>query len=147
LKLILAGKMVKIDQAFLSKKVLPFIDGKQIKYVGEVGFSKKIELLKNAYALLHPNSVFEACSNTILEAQACGVPVIAFDSGSNKELIINKTTGFIVKDFSSMAKAVKSANTIKRQNCRKNMEENFTVQKMAENYLKLYQKIISAHEK
>jgi len=144
LKLILAGKTVKGDQKFLNEKVSPFINGKQIKYIGEVGFSKKIELLKNAKALLHPNLVFEACSNTILEAQACGVPVVAYNNGSNKELVINKKTGFIVNNLDSTLKAIKNVDSINRKACRKNIENNFNVSKMANDYLKIYKKIIKS---
>lgn len=142
LKLILAGKTVKVDKKYLEKKIWPKIDNQQIKYLGEINFTRKINLLKKAIVLLHPNRVFEACSNTILEAQACGTPAIAFNEGSNKELIINKKTGFIVKDVNSTVSAVKKIDSIARQGCRNHMVKNFTVQKMADGYEKLYKKII-----
>lgn len=140
-KIILAGKMVKRDKTYL-KSLIPRIDDEKIKYIGEVKFKEKIELLKNAYCLLYPNKIFEACSNTILEAQTCGTPVIAFDNGSNKELIKNKKTGFAVKNIEQMIAAIKKIDLIDRQACRKHIEKNFTVGKMADGYEKLYCKLI-----
>lgn len=142
LKLILAGKTVDRDKDYLEKKVLPKIDGKQIKYVGEAKFAQKINLIKNASALLYPNKVFEACSNTILESQTCGTPVIAFNQGSNKELIVEGKTGFVVEDLNSMIKATKKISSINREACRKHMEKNFTSKKMADGYEKLYKRIV-----
>jgi len=141
-KLILAGKIVDSDKPFLTKKVLKQIDGRQIQYVGEVKFTEKIKLLKNASALIYPNIVFEACSNAILEAQACGTPVIAFDKGSNKELILNNKTGFVVKNSTQMAEAIKRLNEIDPQNCRQHIIKKFSVENMANGYEKLYLKLL-----
>jgi len=141
-KLILAGKIVETDKKFLETKVLPYIDGEQIIYQGEVKFNQKVQLLKNAQVLLNPINCFEACSNTILEAMACGTPTIAFDKGSNKELIDDKKTGFVVKNMNQMVSAVKKINTIDRKNCRLKVEKHFSLEQMIDGYEKIYKKII-----
>ena len=141
-KLILRGKIVETDREYLEKKIFPFIDGKQIIYDGEVGFKEKIRLLKNAQVLIHPVNYFEACANTIIEAMASGVPVVAFDKGSNSELIKDGKTGFVVKTKAQMIKAVRNIDKIERIDCRKRVEKYFTKDKMAEGYEKLYKKII-----
>lgn len=146
LKLILAGKIVERDKKYLAEKVFKYVDNQQIKYVGEVNFKTKIKLLKKASCLLHPNTVFEACSNVILEAQACGTPVIAYNNGSNSELIINNKTGFIVKNLNEAVTAVKKISLIKRRDCRQNTETNFTVEKMTDNYEKIYSEIINQYD-
>jgi glycosyltransferase involved in cell wall biosynthesis len=142
MKLIIAGKIVDTDKKYLEEQILKHVDGKQIKYVGEVGFKEKIKLLSGATALLHPNSIAEACSNVILEAQACGVPVIAYNNGSNKELIVNKKTGFIVKNLNGIISAINKIDTINRDGCRQHIEKNFSLQKMADNYEKIYKKYV-----
>lgn len=142
-KLILAGRISDTDRNFLEKKVFPFIDGKQIIYVGEAPFKKKVKLFEKAEAFLHPIDYFEACSNTLLEAQACGTPVVAFDMGSNKELIEHGKTGFIVKTEREMVEAVKKIDKIDKKFCRTRVEKYFSIDKMVENYEKLYKKIIT----
>lgn len=140
-KLIIAGKMVDEDAEFLQKKVIPHIDGKLIVYRGEVGLSAKIKLLQNAEAVLQPIQYFEACSNTIIEAMACGTPAVAFNKGSNRELILDKKTGFVVKNEAQMIAALKKISDIKRGDCRRRAEKLFSVERMADGYLALYKKI------
>ncbi|MBU0648492.1 glycosyltransferase family 4 protein [Patescibacteria group bacterium] len=141
-KLIIAGKMVDRDADFLKKKVIPYIDGKRVIYRGEVGLASKVRLLGEAQAVLQPVNYFEACSNTILEAMASGTPVIAFDRGSNRELVVDKRTGFIVKKRDQMVSALKKINIIQRADCRARAEKYFSVEKMARDYEALYKKII-----
>lgn len=141
--IILAGKMVDADKKWLGnfKKLLK---NENVKYVGEVGFKEKIALLKNARCLLQPTDYkkyFEACSNVILESMACGTPVVAFDSGSNKELIKHGKTGFVVKNSEQMIKYIKQLDSIRRIDCRKRIETFFTVEKMTLGYEKIYKKL------
>lgn len=140
-KLILAGKTVVRDANFI-KKIMPGMKSKSITYIGEIGFRKKVGLLRGARALLAPTRLVEACSNVILEAQACGTPVIAFDAGANKLIVKNKKTGFVVKNEKEMAKAIKKINQIKRQDCRRWIEERFTVERMADEYESVYRRLI-----
>jgi glycosyltransferase involved in cell wall biosynthesis len=143
LKLIIAGKTSKTDQVFLDKKVWPFIDKKQIIYLGEVVGKKKINLLKNAYCLIQPNRLFEACSNSILEAMASAVPVLAYDNGSNRELVDHGKTGFIVSSEKEAIKCLKKIDLIKKEDCYNRIKQDFSVKQMLNNYEDLYYKIIN----
>lgn len=141
-KLILAGKTSSSDKKYLKEKVFPYLDGKNIKYIGEVNFKKKIALLKNARALLHPHTCFEAFGISLLESQACGTPVIAYPGGAASEIIKNEQTGFIVSDESQMKKAIKNINIISRKECRINVEKNFILEKMVEKYEEVFKKLV-----
>jgi glycosyltransferase involved in cell wall biosynthesis len=146
-RLFLAGKMEETDRKFLDKEILPQVDGKQIVYLGELGFDEKIDYLKKARAVVYPNRVFEACSNVLLEAMACGTPPVAFDVGSSAELIKHGLTGFVVKDEKSMAEALKKTDSINRRHCREHVEAKFSDTRMVDGYEALFNKIIQANGK
>ncbi|MCD4694294.1 glycosyltransferase family 4 protein [bacterium] len=142
-KLVLAGKLVERDSEFTKKYIEPFINNKNIIYKGEVLGKKKIDLLKNAHCLIQPNRFFEACSNSILEALACGTPVVTVDIGSNKEIVKHGKTGFVVENERELLKAIKNIDKIDRKDCRESIEKNFSLEKMVEGYEKIYEKIIN----
>ena len=143
MKLVIAGKMSETDKLFLEKKVLPFIDNKQIIYLGEVLGRKKINLLKNAYCLIQPNKIFEACSNSILEAMASAVPVVTYNKGSNNELVKDNKTGFLVNNEAEMAKAVLKVKNLKKSDCLLRVKKYFSLKKMVSNYERIYYKLIN----
>ena len=87
-------------------------------------------------------SISEGLGVVILEAMACGVPVIAYPNGAVPEVVENKKTGFIVKNVKEMTKAIKNINTIDRKKCRERVEKYFTVKKMVDEYEKLIKKIL-----
>lgn len=145
-KLILAGKMVDRDSEFLQKKVHPFIDDKNIIYKGELAGEEKLELLAKASGVLQPVRFFEACSNTILEAMACGTPVVAFDSGSNRELVEDGKTGFVVSDQAGMEEAVSKLNRIKPRDCRDRVEKFFSLEQMVKDYEKIYERMLGSSQ-
>jgi len=148
MKLILAGKKLPTDKKYLSEKVDPFIDGDQIKYMGEAEFDTKVKLFQNARCLLHPlaKNYIEAFGITLIEAMACGTPVISFNRGAIPEVIEDKKTGFIVETEEGMIDAVKNIDKISKEDCRKRVEENFTVEKMTDGYEKLYSNIIQKNK-
>lgn len=145
-KLIIAGKMSETDKDFLDKKVIPFIDGNKIIYAGEAGPAEKIRLLSSARALIQPVSkkMFDACSNSILEAMACGTPVIASDAGANRELVEHGKTGFIAGSKRQIIEAMKKMDKINRLDCRDRIEKKFSARKMVSEYEKLYKRIINS---
>ena len=145
-KLILAGG--KIREPYFSKEIKPLIDGKKINYIGEItSEKKKINLLKNARALLFPIKWPEPFGLVTIEAMACGTPVIAYPNGAVPEIVENKKTGFIVKNVFEMAKAIKKIGEIDRKKCRKRVENFFSIEKMIDKYEKIAFKIVEKNKK
>ncbi len=141
-KLKMAGKVDAVDKEYFEKKVKPLIDGKQIQFVGELKVKEKSNFLGNAKGLLAPLKWEEPFGLFMIEAMACGTPVIAFKRGSAPELTVHKKTGFLVKNVSEMAQAIKKIDSIDRRECRDWVEKNFTVERMVQEYEKIYEKVV-----
>jgi glycosyltransferase involved in cell wall biosynthesis len=118
------------------------LDDDRIIYVGSVGPEKRDELLGGAYVLLHPINFNEPFGLSVVEAMACGTPVIAFNRGSMQEIISNHVTGFLVNDLNEMVEAVLKTKQLDRFQCRKLTEERFSVDRMVQDYIEIYEKII-----
>lgn len=149
-KLILSGNVE--DGEFFQKEVKPFLNEK-IKWQGEISSEQplsKIEVVKlmqNAKTFLMPINWSEPFGLVMAEAMSCGTPVIGFDRGAVSELVIDGKTGFVVAPESGiegLKKALLKIDTILPSDCRKHIEENFTIDKMVENYEKLYSQIWSS---
>ena len=140
--LIIAAKVDLVDKEYFHKKIKPLIDGKSVKFIGEVNHRGKVKLLRNAAALLCLIQWEEPFGLVMIEALACGTPVIANNRGSVPELIQNGKTGFIVKNINEAVKAIHNINQIDRCDCRRSAEEKFSVEKMAEEYEKVYYKLL-----
>lgn len=131
LNLVLAGKIRDQDYFDTLKKD---IDGKQIKYVSEVSFEEKIKLFQNAKAFIFPILWEEPFGLVMIEAMACGTPVVAFNHGAVSEVVKDGLTGFVAENHNQMIEAVKKIDNIDRVLCRKHVEDNFTVSKMIDSY-------------
>ena len=138
--LILAGG--KKREPYFSKEILPLIDGKQIKYVGEVRGKERIDLYKNAKAFLFPIKWQEPFGLVMIEAMASGAPIIAYPSGAVREVVENKKTGFIVKNKKEMAEAMEKIDSINRRKCRERVEKLFSLEKMIDEYEKICWKLL-----
>ena len=138
-KLKIAGGLAK--GRYFEKKIKPFL-GKNIEYAGMLEYNKLGEFYGRAKGFLAPLQWEEPFGLFFIEAMVCGTPVIAFDRGSAKEVIKDGKTGFIVKNINEMVKAIKRIDEIKRSECRKRVEENFSIEKMAESYEKTFFKIL-----
>jgi len=138
--LIIAG--IVQDEEYFRTKVAPHIDGRRVQYIGPVGQPRKGELLGGARALLHLINFDEPFGLTVVEAMACGTPVIAIRRGSMPELIKDGETGFLVSRWDEAAAAVERLDRIDRARCRAWVEERFTDERMVEEYLEVYRKII-----
>jgi glycosyltransferase involved in cell wall biosynthesis len=139
-KLILAGG--KIREPYFSKEIKPLLDGKRIKHIGEVSGRKRVNLLKNAKALLFPIKWREPFGLIMIESMACGTPVIAYPNGAVPEVIENGKTGFIVKNVNEMANAMRKIELIDRKKCRERVEKFFSNKKMVEKYEKIAYQIL-----
>ena len=139
--LIMAAKVDAVDKEFFEKNVEPLIDGKQIKFIGEVNHQEKVELLGNAKALIAPIQWEEPFGLFFTEAMACGTPVITMRRGSVPEIIIDGKTGYICETIDEASAKVDKIGKIDRAECRRHVEENFSTEKMAKDYLEAYKKI------
>jgi glycosyltransferase involved in cell wall biosynthesis len=112
-----------------------------VEFVGEIGEDQKAEFLGNALALLFPIDWPEPFGLVMIEAMACGTPVIAFRHGSVPEVVDDGVTGYLVESIDQGVAAVELAHTIDRANVRAAFEQRFSVQRMAEEYLEVYQRL------
>lgn len=139
-KLIMAG--IIQDKDYFEQEIAPHFS-EDIVFVGSVGPDKRDELLGNAYALLHPIYFAEPFGLSVVESMACGTPVVAFNKGSMPELIDSGENGFIVETVEEAVEALAKIPQISRQACRNTVEEKFCVDRMVEDYIKVYQQIIA----
>jgi glycosyltransferase involved in cell wall biosynthesis len=144
-KLILAG--IIQDEAYYLRHVEPFMDKSDVVYVGSVGPTERNRLLGNAYALLHPIHFNEPFGLSIIESMACGTPVIAFNKGSMPELIENGKNGFLVNNVDEARDRVAQIKDIDRASCRRYVEQNFTVERMANEYIQVYETILEKEKR
>jgi glycosyltransferase involved in cell wall biosynthesis len=140
MKLIIAG--IIQDQEYFDTLVQPFVDGRQIDYIGPVGPAARNELLSNAYALLHLITFREPFGLTMIEAGACGLPVIATPLGSVPEIIKDDLNGLIVPDADTAAQRLPDILKLDRAACRRHVEQHFSLDAMVDGYLKVYEQIL-----
>jgi len=140
MNLIIAG--IVQDKDYFETMVVPHIDDSTIKYIGPVYAEGKNELLKNAYALLHMINFDEPFGLSIIEAMACGTPVIAIPRGAIPEIIDNNKTGFLVKDVAEAVAALNRVPELNRKDCRKAVEERFSADQMIDKYVEVYRQIL-----
>jgi len=138
-KLIIAG--IVQNSEYFREQVEPFLND-DIRFIGSAGPEQRNELLGGAAALLHPIAFAEPFGLSVAEAMLCGTPVIAFNKGSMPELIKDKTSGFLVSDIEEAVTAVDLLHQVDRSACRKHALENFSQQKMVEDYIALYHQIL-----
>lgn len=131
------------DQAYFEEQIEPHLASPDIDHVGVVLGSARAATLGSAKALLHLIGFDEPFGLSVVEALACGTPVIAYRRGSMAELIDNGITGFLVDTFEEAVEAIGRIDQIDRRACRQAVEERFSVERMADQYLALYQEIIA----
>ncbi len=142
-KLIVAGKVDPgKDTLYYKEKIAPKVDGRQIIYRGEIPEEEKRALFRGARGFIFPLQWAEPFGLVMVEAMACGTPVIAFPCGSVPEIVENGKTGFVVNSFEQMVEAVNNIKYIDPFDCRKRAVERFSINKMVDEYERLYEKII-----
>jgi glycosyltransferase involved in cell wall biosynthesis len=135
-RLIIAG--IIQDEVYYRERLERHIDGQDIRYIGPVGVAEKNELFAQACALLHLNTIPERFGLVLAEANAAGLPVIAMDLGSCREVIKNGQTGFLVNNVSEAVKALKRLSEIERSDCRQRIQQCFSIKTMVEGYERVY---------
>ncbi|MCR4332507.1 MAG: glycosyltransferase family 4 protein, partial [Sulfuricaulis sp.] len=142
LPLIIAAKLERVDRPYYYRRIKPYLS-EQIRWIGEVDETERNRLMSRALCFLHPVTWPEPFGLTLIEAMACGCPVIAFNKGSIPELIKDGETGYVVETLSSMLDAIRGVAKIDRAACRRHALEHFSAQKMADGYEALYRQLLS----
>lgn len=142
-KLILAGPVQPGQEHYFGTEVEPHVDGTAVAYVGEVGGTRKINLFAHASALLMPITWPEPFGLVMIEALACGTPVIAFAEGSAPEIVHSGSNGFLVEDELEMAEAVSNLACIDPAECRSSVATRFDVGVVVDGYERVYGRAIA----
>jgi len=138
-RLIIAG--IVQDEAYFRREIEPHLDNSSISYIGPVDVAGKNHLFAQAAAVLHLNTIPERFGLVLAEANAAGVPVIAMDLGSCREVIAEGRTGFLVRDVAEAVDAVKRIHEIDRHECRRRVEQQFSIETMVRGYERVYERI------
>jgi glycosyltransferase involved in cell wall biosynthesis len=141
-----AAKVDVTDREYFDAKIEPMITSGNVEYIGEINDKDKSEFLSGAIALLVPIDWPEPFGLVMIEAMACGTPVIAFNRGSVPEVIDDGVTGFIVEDINGAIGAVDRLGQLSREKIRLRFEERFTARRMAQDYLAVYRTMMDRVE-
>jgi glycosyltransferase involved in cell wall biosynthesis len=131
------------DDTYFGNQVLPHVDDRQICFLGPVTVEQKNEMFSTAFALLHLNTIPERFGLVLAEANAAGVPVIAMDRGSCREVIEDSVTGFLVANVAEAVAALQQITTIDESACSARVRNKFSVATMVENYERVYARIFA----
>jgi glycosyltransferase involved in cell wall biosynthesis len=140
----LAAKVDKVDRDYFETEIRPLLRPPAVEYIGEINDREKPEFLSGAVCLLAPAAWPEPFGLVIIEAMACGCPVIAYNRGAAPEIVENGVTGFVVEDESNAVAAASQLSWLSRDAIRKRFESRFTARRMAEDYLAVYRDLIDA---
>ncbi len=138
-RLLMAGLVQ--DEGYFAREVAPHVDGDRVRFVGVLGGAERVRALGGHAALLHLIGFDEPFGLSVVEAMACGTPVIAHRRGSMPELIVDGVTGFLVDTPEEAVAAVARLPQIDRAACRARVAEHFSVERMADRYLRLYREV------
>lgn len=147
LKLILAGKVrEQAERTYFDQYVRPYL-GKEIEYIGEVGHwsKEKMELLSRGKGYLYPIQWDEPFGITMVEAMACGTPVLTFKRGSTTEVVEHGVTGFVVENMDEFMERLMDLDRIEAIKCRERVERMFTDRTMVENYERVYKNVLGSN--
>ncbi|ULK94949.1 glycosyltransferase family 4 protein [Bradyrhizobium sp. I71] len=142
LPLKIAAKVDNADEAYFRDTIAPLLDGPGVEFIGEINESEKTKFLGNAAALLFPIDWPEPFGLVMIEAMACGTPVLAFRGGSVAEIVEDGITGRIVESVDEAVQAMPSLLALDRMAIRARFEERFSATRMAAEYVKLYQRLL-----
>ena len=138
----IAAKVDVADRAYYEREILPLLDDPLLEFIGEIGESEKEAFLGGAQALLFPIDWPEPFGLVMIEAIACGTPVVAFRRGSVPEIVEDGVSGFIVEDLDGAIDAARRTSALDRRACRAVFERRFSAERMANTYLEVYAELI-----
>jgi glycosyltransferase involved in cell wall biosynthesis len=144
LPLKIAAKVDKQDEAYFEAEIKQLFKSDLVEFVGEITESEKASFLGNAAALLFPIRWPEPFGLVMIEALACGTPVIAYRRGSVPEIIDHGVTGFIVENEEEAVEAVRRVDQLDRRRLRSTFETRFSAERMARDYLQVYERVVAA---
>jgi glycosyltransferase involved in cell wall biosynthesis len=142
LPLKIAAKVDKVDQEYFEERIKHLLNSADVEFIGEIGEADKNQFLGEAIALLFPIDWPEPFGLVMIEAMACGTPVIACSRASVPEIIDNGATGYVVKDVNEAVEAAKSVARLSRKHCRRVFEERFAAARMANDYVAVYEQLV-----
>lgn len=145
----IAAKVDKVDKDYFESKIKCMLDHPLVEFIGEVGEKEKEELLGNALGFIYPIDWPEPFGLAMIESMACGTPVIAYSCGSVPEVVDERVTGFVVNSQKEAVEAVMKLRNVDRKLCRDTFENRFSVERMVDDYLVIYESMINEihHEK
>jgi glycosyltransferase involved in cell wall biosynthesis len=133
------------DEGYFRSEVAPHVDGKRVRYLGAVGTSERAGILGGAHALLHLIDFDEPFGYSVVEAMACGTPVIARRRGSMAEIVNHAKNGFLVDTQEEAAAAVHASGELDREAVRASVAARFDIERMVDDYLALYRRVVELH--
>jgi glycosyltransferase involved in cell wall biosynthesis len=139
----IAAKVDRVDKDYFASEIEPLLGDPLVELVGEIGEAQKDDFLGDAYALLLPIDWPEPFGLVMIEAMACGTPVIAYRGGAVPEIMEEGRTGFIVRALKDAVEAVRRVPELSRKRCREVFEKRFTAARMAQDYLQVYERLIN----
>jgi glycosyltransferase involved in cell wall biosynthesis len=142
----IAAKVDRVDEAYFRAEIEPLLDPPNVEYIGEISDHQKSEFLGEARALLFPIDWPEPFGLSMIEAMACGTPVLAFRCGSVPEVIDEGVTGLIVDSLEEATAALPQVMALDRQKVRRRFERRFSAARMAQDYLEVYRSLLSRSE-
>jgi glycosyltransferase involved in cell wall biosynthesis len=143
----IVAKIDQVDREYFQSVVQPLLDDPLVEYLGEMGERDKNAFLGQAYALLFPIDWPEPFGLVMIEALACGTPVIAYGRGSVPEVLEDGVTGWIVAGRDDAIQAIAQVSTLSRRRCRQTFEERFSATQMTQDYLRIYQQLLEPRTK
>jgi glycosyltransferase involved in cell wall biosynthesis len=141
MKLRIAAKVDRVDREYFNDVIQPLLDKPFVEFIGEIGEHEKNQFLGKAFALLLPLDWPEPFGLVMIEAMACGTPVIAFRRGSVPEVVGDGVTGYITSSIEEAVEAVRRAPSLDRRCCRQVFEQRFAVERMARDYIRVYERL------
>src|SRR6266480_6725606 len=142
----IAAKVDRADRRYFKRVVEPLLNDSHVEWLGEISDQEKNEFLGNAYALLSPIDWPEPFGLVMIEAMACGTPVIAYRGGAVPEIMEEGQTGFIVEEVEDAVEAARQIPKLSRKYCREVFEQRFTATRMANDYVRVYERLINSNQ-